>query len=172
MTEPLNLEDAIRNLQRYLRTISFYDPRINRVPIDGLYDSETQLAVRSFQETRGLSVTGKVNKETWDLIFKEFSEILSANDRSENTNLFPASPPNYEAGIGENSSFVAIIQLIIRELSIIYDGIPSLEVNGIFNAETEEAVKEFQRRSGLDATGKVNLRTWNRLVRDYTNYAR
>jgi murein L,D-transpeptidase YcbB/YkuD len=172
MNQPLNYEDAVRNLQRYLRTISFYDNRITRVPIDGIYDSDTRKAVSEFQSTRGLRSTGIVDRKTFDMIFKEFSQIIEANDRSNNTNLFPSNPQNYEASLGEESSFVAIIQLILRELSIIYDNIPELEISGVYNEETEAAVKEFQKLSGLSPTGKVNLQTWNRLVRDFSNYAR
>lgn len=172
MKEPLNLQDAVRNLQRYLRTISFYDERINRVPIDGIYGSETEKAVRDFQRTRGLEPNGVVDKKTWDMIFAEFSEILLANDRSNNINLFPTSPQGYEASSGETSSFVAIIQLILRELSLIYDAFPEIEITGTFDAPTEKAVKEFQRLSGLEVTGKVDLKTWNRLIRDFSNYAR
>ena len=172
MQEALNLDSAIRNLQRYLRTISFYDSSIPRVPIDGIYDTETEKAVRAFQSTRGLSETGKVDKKTWDMIFKEFSDILKANDRSSSLNLFPENPPNYEAAIGEVSSFVAIIQLILRELSIIYDNFPDIEISGSFDPTTESAIKEFQRLSDLEPTGRVDLVTWNRLVRDFSNYAR
>lgn len=172
MNQPLNYEDAVRNLQRYLRTISFYDDRITRVPTDGIYDSDTRKAVSGFQATRGLRPTGIVDRKTFDMIFKEFSQIIEANDRSNNTNLFPSNPQNYEAALGEESSFVAIIQLILRELSIIYDNIPELEISGVYNEETEAAVKEFQKLSGLSPTGNVNLQTWNRLVRDFSNYAR
>ena len=172
MKEPLNLQGAIKNLQRYLRTISFYDERINRVPIDGIYGSETQNAVREFQRTRGLEPNGIVDKSTWDMIFDEFSEILLANDRSDNINLFPTSPQGYEAALGETSSFVAIIQLILRELSLIYDTFPEIEITGTFDPPTEEAAKEFQRISGLEVTGRVDLKTWNRLIRDFSNYAR
>ena len=170
--QPLNYEDAVRNLQRYLRTISFYDDRITRVPIDGIYDTDTRKAVSEFQATRGLTPIGIVDKKTFDMIFKEFSQIVEANDRSNNINLFPNAPQNYEAAIGEESSFVAIIQLILRELSIIYDSIPDTQITGIFDQVTEDAIKEFQRLSGLSPTGKVNLQTWNRLIRDFSNYAR
>ena len=172
MQEPLNLEEAVRNLQRYLRTISFYDTRINRVPVDGIYDMETRRAVRSFQETRGLPSDGIVDFRTWSMIFEEFSKIIEANDRSRMPNLFPTAPQNYEALLGEESSFVAIVQLILRELSVIYDNIPMLEISGRFDSDTEAAVKEFQSISGLEVTGKVDLRTWNRMIRDFSNYAR
>ena len=171
MQKPLNYEVAVRNLQRYLRTISFYDPSIPRAPIDGIYDTATEDAVKAFQSSRGLEPTGKVDKVTWDMIFKEFSQIVEATDRSNNINLFPSVPENYEASLGETSSFVAVIQLILRELSIIYD-IPTTEISGVYDKATENAIKDFQRLSGLTPTGNVDLITWNRLIRDFSNYAR
>jgi hypothetical protein len=36
---------------------------------------------------------------------------------------------------------------------------------GYFGTKTESAVKSFQRRQGLSATGKVNRTTWNTLVK-------
>ncbi len=41
----------------------------------------------------------------------------------------------------------------------------SAYVTGFFGDKTEAAVKTFQRRQGLSATGKVNRTTWNRLVK-------
>ena len=70
MDTPLNLQDAILNLQRYLRAISFIDPRITRVPVDGLFDTDTQRAVEEYQSTRGLPVTGVVDKSTCICFFQ------------------------------------------------------------------------------------------------------
>ena len=89
MQQPLNLQDAILNLQRYLRTISFVDSRITRVPIDGLFDSDTQKAVSEYQRTRGLAETGIVDKNTWDRIFDEYKMITDAKDRTPTVNFFP-----------------------------------------------------------------------------------
>ena len=62
MPVPNNLSDAIRNLQTYLREISFYDSSIPRVPIDGLYDTDTRAAVLEFQRTRGFEASSNVDK--------------------------------------------------------------------------------------------------------------
>ena len=45
MQQPLNLQDAIFNLQKYLRAISYADPRITRPPLDGIFDSATEESV-------------------------------------------------------------------------------------------------------------------------------
>ena len=41
MDQPMTNRDAIRNLQRYLRRISYEDNRISPVPIDGIFDDRT-----------------------------------------------------------------------------------------------------------------------------------
>ncbi|MFW6230385.1 MAG: cell wall hydrolase [Halanaerobium sp.] len=46
-------------LQRLLQDAGFYNERI-----DGLYGSNTESAVRKFQEETGIEVTGEVNQET------------------------------------------------------------------------------------------------------------
>ena len=68
----LNFDQAVRNLQLYLRTISFFDTRIGRVPIDGIYEDDTKRAVAAFGRTRGLPVSETVDRATWDAIYQEY----------------------------------------------------------------------------------------------------
>lgn len=172
MPAPNNLNDAIRNLQTYLREISFYDSSIPRVPIDGLYDTDTQEAVREFQRTRGLNVTGNVDKDTWDAIFDEYLTLKRENTRERQDSFFPDHADGYAARIGEKSSFVAIVQLMLRELSADFDEIGELEIDGIFGKATEDAVSAFQRASLLEVTGEVDLETYNRLSRAFIGISR
>ena len=171
MDRPQNLQEAILNLQKYLRTISFIDERITRVPVDGLFASDTQKAVGEYQRTRGLAETGIVDKATWDTLFEEYLLITEENDRSQSVNFFPDTPENYEARLGEEHAFIALVQLILRELSVIYDDFPALEITGVFDEATEEAVKLFQLASRLEPTGRIDLMTYNRMSRDFANYA-
>ena len=171
MDRPLNLQDAIFNLQTYLRAISFADDRIERVPIDGIFDTETEKAVSSFQRTRGLEETGIVDKATWDAIYNEFLSLNKSSDRSYGVNFFPKEPEGYQAQKGEAHAFISLVQLLLRELSSIYDGFEEIQITGIFDDTTEEAIKIFQQASLLPVTGKIDIRTWNRLSRDFANYS-
>ena len=58
-------KDAIRNLQRYLRQLSYTDKDIIAPPIDSIYDRATADSVRSFQRKYGIAETGIANKETF-----------------------------------------------------------------------------------------------------------
>ena len=171
MNQPLNLQDAILNLQRYLRTISFIDSRITRVPLDGLFDTQTQRAVSEYQRTRGLEDTGIVDKNTWDTLFEEYMLVTASNDRSKGVNLFPETPEDYEAALGDEHIFITLVQIILRELSATYDGFPELEISGVFDEPTEQAVKVFQIASMLEPTGRIDLVTWNRMTEDFSNYS-
>lgn len=171
MDRPLNLQDAIRNLQKYLRAISFVDSRITRVPIDGLFDSDTQKAVSEFQASRGLVETGIVDKATWDAIYEEYLELKTLDMPAPPTSFFPSTPPDYEAELGDRLAFVALVQAILRELTVIYDILPVPEISGIFDTDTEQAVKRFQEISLLEPTGRIDRVTYNRMLRDLSNYS-
>ena len=159
----LNFEQAVRNLQLYLRTISFFDSRIGRVPIDGIYENDTKRAVASFQRTRDLPVSEAVDKATWDTIYQEYLQILQSTEEIPIQNLFPSAQYGYSVGRGEESSFVAVLQLMLRELALLFDEFPEITVDGIYGNETEQAVRAFQRAALLEESGRVDMQTYNRL---------
>ena len=172
MTQPLNLKEAVYNLQKYLRFISFSDPRITRPPLDGLFGSDTLRSVTDLQRTRGLPQTGSVDKLTWDTVYDEYLALKQRLERPTTKNLFPAYPDGYEAGIGDESSFIAVVQIMLNELSLIYDGYERLNTDGRFDKATEDALKLFQAASGLDATGRLDLVSFNRLASDFSSFSR
>ena len=171
MEQPITKPDAVRNLQRYLRRLSFDNSALLRVPVDGIFESATEEAVRAFQAQYGLPQSGRVDRATWDRIYDAYLRAERATDRTPVTNFFPLYPDGYELGMGEQSLTVSLLQLLLRELSVIYDTLAIAEVTGVFDAETEQNVRRFQRASLLPETGRVDLATWNRILRDYANYA-
>jgi peptidoglycan hydrolase-like protein with peptidoglycan-binding domain len=171
MDQPITRPDAIRNLQRYLRRLSFDDPAIPRVPVDGIFEEATEDAVKAFQSLYGLEPTGRADLETWDRIYDAYLRAERAADRTPVTNFFPLYPEGYELSLGESSLTVSLLQLLFQELSVIYDILTFAEVTGVFDDITEQNVRRFQRASLLPDTGRVDLRTWNHILQDYTNYA-
>ena len=167
MEQPLNLQDAIYNLQKYLRAISFADSRVSRPPLDGIFDSATEESVRSFQATRELNPDGLVNRETWDAIYDEYKALSLV----EELPFFPSTPTNYVARLGEESSFISIIQILLQELSSVYDALEAVEITGVFDSATEQAIKELQQASGLDVTGELDRSTYKRLLYDFSSHS-
>lgn len=62
--------------------------------------------------------------------------------------------------VGANGLLVESLQ---RTLNKKLDPLPDIGVDGDFGGQTEEAVKEFQRRNNLPETGQVDAATWKAL---------
>lgn len=167
-------ETAVRNLQRYLR--AFADgsegSEIFAVPIDGIFDDATENALSEFQQMQGLPITGIADRATFDALYLEYLRITLNDRREYRPDFFPASPPDYATEYGEESPFISVLQFVLDEIRISYDTLPYIEKNGIYDADTALAVKEFQRLHALPVTGKVDRRTWNEMGRAYDIYAR
>ncbi len=163
-TSPFERE-AITNLQRYLYQLSFTDPHIPPVPVDGVFGANTARALRAFQQSQGLTPTGRADKQTWDLLYIAYLESLASTGRTEPLYLFPRNPETYSVGLGDEGLIISSIRYLLRELMIDYGGVfEDVPLAGTFDTATEGAVKQFQQLHGLPVTGRVDRDTWNRLV--------
>lgn len=172
MSEPINKPDAVKNLQKYLRKLSFYGFETERVPIDGIYDSATRNAVTEFQRIHGLPETGDTDSDTWNAIFDEYMLLIENERKSLGLFLFPNNSIDYSVVLGDRLLLVNIIQLLLSELRVAYDIFDDIIESGIYDAETSDGIRKFQEINGLEATGEVDRATWNRIVREYSNIGR
>jgi N-acetylmuramoyl-L-alanine amidase len=111
------------------------------------YDADTEIAVRSFQQSRGLSVDGKVGDETW-------RALDAARWRLGQRGLYQAVP---EPLVGDD-----VRQLQERLLEMGYD---LGRADGVYGAYTARAVAQFQREVGLAPDGSCGPATVNALRR-------
>ena len=165
MTTPYETQ-AIFNLQRYLRQLSRFDPAIPSVNEDGIFGEETRASLSAFQQKYGLPVTGTADAETWAMLFNEYLASVEARTRPDPVYLFPRYPADFSVGLGDENVYVAVIQLLLREAITLY-GLDAelLPLNGVFDALTEQAVRDFQRVQRLPDDGRVDRITWNRLAK-------
>ena len=78
--------------------------------------------------------------------------------------------PGYEIGLGEAGNPVLAIQRDLKRIRENYPAIPRINTNlGIYDTETEQAVKKFQEIFGLPVTGIVNKATWYKIKYIYTS---
>ena len=159
--------NAITNLQIYLRQLSYTDPNLLPVPIDGIYELETQNAVIAFQAKHNLETTGIVNKATWDAIYAEYLKSIIKYSPPLAVNFFPRTPIDQSLHIGDVGFIVSVLQYMLRELSRDYGDTLNIEISGIYDESTESAVKEFQKSNSLYTNGRVDQETWNRITEHY-----
>ena len=157
---------AIFNLQRYLRQLSRFDPDIPTVDEDGIFGEATRRSLEAFQRKYGLPVTGVADAETWAMLFNEYLASVEARTRPDPVYIFPRHPADYSVGRGDENIYVAVIQLLLRDIITLY-GLDAdlLPIDGLFGETTERAVRDFQRIQRLPEDGRVDRITWNRLAR-------
>ena len=97
------------------------------------YNDATADAVALFQRTLNLEMTGVA-------------------DSALQEKLFSADAASYEAKLGDNGSDVRSMQSLLAELGY-YDG----KVNGYFGIATEEALKAFQGKNGMEVDGVFHI---------------
>ena len=160
--------DAIENVQRHLRHLSFHDDRLGEqgsVPLDGIWDSATRNVLIKFQQSRGLPVTGTVDRATWDILKAEYDASVAQNSPPAALYLFPRYPQGFEIKKGDKGYLVITVQHLLRELERLYH-FPTLpqEPSGIYDENTAELVSDFQRRNQINPTGNVGRETWDAMA--------
>ena len=162
-----NEREAVLQLQRFLRQLSYFDEEIGPVPLDGNFDTATREAVITFQRQAGLTPTGRVDLVTWERLFDAYTASLTERREPARFAYFPKIPENYTVELGETQFLVSIIQNALQELATVYDGIGQVPQTGVYDDSTATAVREFQRANGLTVTGGVDRTTWNALAEAY-----
>ena len=155
--------DAITTLQRHLRQLSYHDKAINPVPIDGIWDSETERALLAFQKQNGLSPTGRVDRNTWELLKTKYDESVAQNSPPTRLDIFPRLPLDYALSEGDTGFLVATVQYILGELEQLYT-FGEFSQSGTYDEPTAKLVSHFQERNGIAPTGRVNRETWDALA--------
>ena len=163
-------------LQTMLNRIGQNYPAIPRIsPVDGVFGSQTEEAVRKFQSIFGLSQAGVVGRGTWyKLVFlyvgvTNLSELVSEGQRFYNIQFGPSSPVLREGSTGQAVSALQFFLAIVAQFRY---NIPSPAIDGIFGPVTRQSVEAFQRQVGLAVDGIVGRNTWYRLFSEYQGIAR
>lgn len=153
---------AVTSLQTMLRTIAMSGREIPTVIPDGIYGPATGEAVRVFQKTEGLPVTGITDFATWKAIRKAYASAKV--EMSPAAPLEPVLLPNQVMTEGSDNLHVLLVQAMLHILSEIYGNMDSCALSGIWDAETEKAVKCLQKTCGMQETGIFTKELWQMLA--------
>ena len=127
-------------LQQRLKDLGYYTIRV-----DGIFGSGTQRAVRWFQSVNGLSVTGKADNATQQLLYSAHAKAASGY-----------SPESYDT-LSRSNRYKAAVVPLQRRLKAL--GYLSGSADGYFGSNTYRAVRNFQSRNGLSVTGVADSGT-------------
>ena len=61
---------------------------------------------------------------------------------------------------------------MINLISVRYSNIGSVNTNGRFGKDTEDAIKKLQDISGLNSNGQVDKATWNYIAVLYNSFSK
>lgn len=129
----------VRSLQERLRQEGFYFKAVN-----GVFDAETEQAVRQFQQARRLRVDGIVGRET--------SAALQRDDIS----ISERRRDRRETPLRADSRTLDVKELQERLKAV---GFYSGSIDGNYNSRTRQAVRQFQRENNLASTGIADQKT-------------
>ncbi len=172
---PIGLGSAgnpVLAIQRDLRRIRKNYPAIPDITTTlGIYDQETESAVKKFQEIFNLPITGTVDKGTWYKIkyvytsVKKLSELYSEGLSEEEITFLYTDELEY----GDTGIEVEYIHYFLDALAFLDKDIPRLPTNSIYTNNTITMVKAFQKKYNLPVTGKFTYSDWVVLQSAYNN---
>lgn len=130
--------------------------------VDSVFGSRTTEAVRAFQESKGLTVTGIVDETTWTALAQP-SFAPRPPIQTENPQIQAQNPPaqiqiQKILAKGDRGSQVKSLQLHLQTM-----GFNPGPIDGVFGLKTIGAVKEFQQAKGIISDGVVDQKTWEAL---------
>lgn len=163
-------------IQSALNRISQNYPAIPKIqPVDGIFNSSTEAAVRKFQSIFNLTPDGIVGEATWYKIIylyggiTRLSELRSQGQRFYSVEFSQQLPETLQQG--DTGRSVEVLQYWLALDGQFNDAIPNLVIDGVFGPTTYQAVRAFQAWTGLPVTGVVDQSTWDYLYRSFRSIA-
>ena len=158
----------VANVQYFINYLSTFYDTIPEVTIDGVFGSDTENAVRAVQRTFDLPVTGVLDLDTWETLYRTYLGFVSAIPlRYIEGNIIPY--PGIPLRLGSSSDSVTLLQEYLNYVAEVYTEIPTIPVTGYFGTQTQNAVLTFQRLFGIAQTGTVAAATWLALTTVYSD---
>ncbi|MBP0971857.1 MAG: peptidoglycan-binding protein [Oscillospiraceae bacterium] len=152
-------QEHIEEILGMLYQVALRDSRIPIVLPQKEYSEEAALAVRAFQEAYGLPVTGEIDEQTWNQITEAYRRLTA---EAIPLRVFPSG--SFLLRRGDSGVQVLLLQSLLNLAAERYANIAHVGMSGVFDEETEAAVRSLQQLAGLPETGELDLAAWNRLA--------
>lgn len=160
---------VVKLLQYYIRVLGCYYPDVPIIEITGYFGPETTEAIMELEKKYGIIVDGVVGIQTWAELDRDYRSIYTKIPEGclGNKSIYPG----YLLIKGMGDRNVKLIQTYLEKISQFYPQIPKVEVTGIFDEQTEAAVrvihKEFLGEDNIEPV--IGPNTWNQIALLYEN---
>ena len=163
-------QNPIFEIQQYLRELAKDGYQIPMIIPDGIYGPETVNAVTVFQSLVGLPADGVVDYATWQALRAAYEQVML--DRALSAPIYPFEEVLRDGLITEGNTLplIYIIQIMLRTIGVAYQNLDMQAITGVYDGQTMENIRTFQRVNGIPITGDVDKQTWNRLAQAYNKY--
>ncbi len=159
----------VTQIQASLNRISQNYPAIPKIsPVDGIFGSQTEAAVRAFQQIFSLTPDGIVGNATWYQLVRiyvavqKLAELQSEGQQSYFVQDYPSL-----ISLGDSGDKVRQLQYMLEVISQFIPEVSAVTVTGTFDAATQEAVRSFQQYAALPVTGSVGPQTWDAIFNQF-----
>lgn len=169
---PGQVGNPVSAIQRDLIRIRQNYPAIPLIETSlGIYNQETENAVKKFQEIFALPVTGIVDKATWYKIkyiytsVKKLADLYSEGLSEDEANFKYRDILKY----GDTGIEVEYVHYYLDAIAFLDNDIPRLKTNSVYNDASITMVTAFQKKYDLPVTGEFTYTDWNVLKTAYDN---
>ena len=139
-----SIGNSVQQIQIRLNRISKNYPAIPKIyPVNGIFDTGTEDAVRAYQNAFDLNVDGLVGKDTWYSIQRTYSAVKRLNDlaseglsREEVSGIFETTPKE-----GDTGAEVFELQYLLSLIAEYNNEIQAPTIDGVFGAGTKNALE-------------------------------
>ena len=161
-------------LQTMLNRISQNYPAIPKIrPATGVFDENTEEAVREFQRIFNLTPDGVVGKATWYKMVYLYVGVLRLAELVSEGQTFYGIQFQYPGVLreGDRGGEVRILQYMLALMAEFDNALVPIRPDGVFGADTAQAVRQYQSLVGLTPDGMVGRTTWDSIYRNYARAA-
>ncbi len=162
--------DDVLTIKRELNRIAKNYPALPAVNQNtGVFDLETENAVKSFQQIFNLAPDGVVGKATWYKIKQIYAGVKRLSEITGEGLTLSEVEKRYtrEMSLGTRGVDVEALQYYLAFLGYFYPELPPIPVTGTFGELTRDAVFTFQSRYGLPVTGVVDANVFHAIEQAY-----
>jgi len=161
---PLKLGDNnpyVLLAQIMLNTISINYPAIPKIyPVDGVFNTTTENAVKEFQKIFDINPTGIIDKGTWYKIRNIYTSVRKLAELTSQGILISEIPKELPSNLASVVPRVQLVQYFLNVLAAYYSTIPPVDIDGILGPSTRQSIIAFQQAVNIPATGLIDDQTW------------